>query len=480
MTEKDQTISQKRMEGVDAVFRHIIDKVPDYKYFMTVEELDQSTLSLAAQYPQQVEVFEAGTSTNGHPIYCQKIGNGSRSAVLYGCPHPNEPVGAMMLDYLAKCLAEDHELREKLDYTWYIVKCSDPDGTKLNENWFKGPFTLEHYARSFYRPSAQRQVDWSFPIQYKNLDYRKPISETQALMCVIDRAKPDFLYPLHNSGFGGAYWYMSASIPALNEVLGTIPGKYGIPLSLGESEAPYSEVFGPAIYKTLSMRDEYDYLEKYTDLDPAQLIQCGTCGLDYAIDQTEGSVFGFVTEVPYFYDPRIEDTTETKYLKSELLLQDCIEQKERYTQILERLKALEGSMSEENRFCEALSATALGALSGLEAKQKHVGSNVAYQTRATVSEEFEYRYVSKFYLLLSLGLQLRMLSFEKDHCSDHLKLGLWETELAQAQHEFSDLCHVLEQGMDYSAIPIQKLVKIQLECGLVIANGLSGKQSKAC
>ena len=37
-------------------------------------------------------------------------------------PHPNEPIGAMMLEYFTRELAENKELREKLDYTWYIVK----------------------------------------------------------------------------------------------------------------------------------------------------------------------------------------------------------------------------------------------------------------------------------------------------------------------------------------------------------------------
>ena len=64
----------------------------------------------------------------------------------------------MMLEYLSLRLAEDDSLRESLGYTWYLIKCIDPDGTRLNEGWFKGPFSIENYARHFYRPASFQQV----------------------------------------------------------------------------------------------------------------------------------------------------------------------------------------------------------------------------------------------------------------------------------------------------------------------------------
>jgi len=32
-------------------------------------------------------------------------------------------------------------LREELGYTWHFIKSIDADGMRLNEGWFKGPFT---------------------------------------------------------------------------------------------------------------------------------------------------------------------------------------------------------------------------------------------------------------------------------------------------------------------------------------------------
>ena len=124
------------------IISDVIEKVPEYKEFMTVEELDQSTFNLARKYPDLVTVFEAGKTRDGRPIYVLKIGNGRKKALLFGCPHPNEPVGTLVLEHLSWQLVENDEFREMFDYTWYIVKVADKDGLKLNEGWLKGPFTI--------------------------------------------------------------------------------------------------------------------------------------------------------------------------------------------------------------------------------------------------------------------------------------------------------------------------------------------------
>ena len=114
-------------------YQRILDNVPDYKAFMSVDEMDQSTLKLKEEYPDLVDLTIIGHSRNDHPIYCMKIGHGEKKALMFGCPHPNEPMGAMMLEYFSRALCEDDEFRENCGYTWYLIKCIDIDGTKLNE-----------------------------------------------------------------------------------------------------------------------------------------------------------------------------------------------------------------------------------------------------------------------------------------------------------------------------------------------------------
>jgi len=118
------------------MFDDIIE-VPEYKAFYTIDELNASSEKLAHKYPDKVKIFEIGRSRKGEKIRALRIGKGKKTALLFGFPHPNEPIGSMTLEYLSWRLAEDKGLG-KLDFTWYIVKCIDPDGARLNEGVVQG------------------------------------------------------------------------------------------------------------------------------------------------------------------------------------------------------------------------------------------------------------------------------------------------------------------------------------------------------
>src|SRR5262249_6262307 len=171
-----------------------------------------------------------GTSRLGEPLVCLSVGSGALNALIVGMPHPNEPIGAHTATYLARLLFEDDDLRESLDATWHIVPCVDPDGTRLNEGWFKGPYTRTHYARNFYRPASEDQVEWTFPFSYKKAYFDRVLPETLALMRVIDDVKPALLCSLHNAESGGVYYYVSRDAPGLYPALHAIPAHLGLPL----------------------------------------------------------------------------------------------------------------------------------------------------------------------------------------------------------------------------------------------------------
>ena len=175
------------------IYQKLLEGIPDYKEFLTVEEMNSSSKKLAEEHPESVSIFEIGQTRDGIELYCLKIGSGSHTALMFGCPHPNEPIGTMMLEYFSKRLAEDEELRKELDYTWDIVKAWDADGLRLNEKWLKGPYTLYNYSRNFFRPAGFRQVDWTFPIDYKELHFHNTLPETTAMMHLIDKIRPEFL-----------------------------------------------------------------------------------------------------------------------------------------------------------------------------------------------------------------------------------------------------------------------------------------------
>lgn len=463
------------------MYRQIIDEVPDYKRFLTVREMDESTARLAKKYPGSVEVFEAGKSKKGHPIYCLKIGKGSRNALAFGCPHPNEPIGAMMLEYLSECLASNRKLCEELDYTWYIIKCSDPDGVMLNEGWFGGPFTLYNYARNYYRPAGHLQVEWTFPIKHKKLDFNSPIPETKAIMRIIEDTKPAFMYSLHNAGFGGAYWYMSKEMPEVYERLAETAKKQGVPLNLGEPESPYTREFGPAIYETLDTATEYDHMEKYTEEDLSQVFKTGTSCDGYA--RTICSPFTLLSEVPYFYDPRIDDTSLSQVSRRECLLKSIRYDDELRSIISGNLEGIKGYISEDNLFSITLSDYTDNSSVGRAVRIKMAETREEYQRKAKVSEEFGSIYCTRFYNLLALGLLVRASEFELEKLKgsgkkDPDRTAALSKAHAEAEEILRKTSNELEEELNYSAIPIQKLVRIQLESGLIVASNLKGEKMR--
>ena len=459
---------------MNKIFEEVVKNIPDYKHFMTVEEMDASSKKLAEDYPGVVDIFEIGKTRENHPLHCLKIGEGSKNALMFGLPHPNEPIGAMMLEYLSHELASNEELRKELDYTWYIIKAWDADGTKLNEGWFKGPYTLYNYARNFFRPAGHQQVDWTFPIEYKNLKFNESIPETTAMMELIDKIKPEFIYSLHNAGFGGAYWYITHETREIYDDLREIAVKHGVPLSLGEPEAPFCEEYSPAIYQSLGIRQHYDYLEKYGVKNPEDNLNVGTCSADYAMEKYES--FTLLTELPYFYDERIKDLSESDVSRKDAILSNLEFSEESDKFIKQTLSDIKKFTSEDNPFRLALDAFTDNN-DGNAATREMIMQDPLFAKKATVAEKFDNQLVSKFYKMLSYGMLVRLSESELSKLKDKPEENAKEIEVLESAYE-NALAHLkklsdhLEQEINYQVVPIQNLVAIQLECGLLMADYL--------
>ncbi|MEA4811471.1 MAG: M14 family zinc carboxypeptidase [Anaerolineaceae bacterium] len=449
-----------------------VRRVPDYKAFLTVDELNESTFRLAKEHADVVETFEFGKTRSGDTIWGLKIGKGSKNALVFGLPHPNEPVGTMTIEFLSKLLAEDKTFREQFDYTWYFVKAWDSDGARLNEKWFKGPFTLYNYARNFFRPAGHQQVDWTFPIDYKDLHFHATISETKAMMDLIDRIKPAFIYSLHNAGFGGVYWYLTRDIPQMYPAMKEAALKNVVPLHLGEPEAPFCKAMAPAVYKELGIRDEYDYLLQYGLEHPEKEITAGTCSADYA--HGKYGTFTMLTELPYFFNEAIIDMSLSNKKRGELFLamMDYKDEQEKY--ILENLKKIEGQLSADNPFLLALKAFT-GQVKQDEVARKMAKEDPDYQRLGTKAEEFDMLWIAKFYQLLSLGLLLRSGEWEIEHGNPTDKDLLLKVR-DDADKRLKEKAAYLNANFTTTVVDIKRLVSIQAECGLLVADYLS-KQS---
>ena len=451
------------------VLRDVIEGVPQYSGFKTFRELEESTDRLAKEYRDVVRVEVIGRSRCGEEIRAIIIGKGKLSALWFGAPHPNEPVGTLVLDYLAERLATDEELRKLFNYTWVIVKAVDIDGLKMNEGWFKGPFTITNYALNYYRPAGNVQIEWSFPIKYKSFEFNNPVPETMALMSVIEQYKPDMIYSLHNAGFGGVYYYISTHAPLLYPIFQLYPKSLGVPLGLGEPEVPWAEELSLAVYKMVSLKDEYDFLERQ-GVNPVEAIKHGGSSYDYA-QQFNPNVVELVTEVPYYYDPRIEDLRESEenVSRRDVILEALDWRLKMYEFMRDVWSKVRKAIpprdpcSESGKLIESLDYFIEVTPKLIEAEKRWALSESKLLRRARVSEVFDNRYVTKFYTALALGMMRRLLSVESKAVPELRQL------FEAVDQKLHEILSYLESNRDYKAIEIRKLVQIQLAAGLYTA-----------
>ena len=236
------------------------------------------------------------------------------------------------------------------------------------------------------------------------------------MMNLIDEIKPKFIYSLHNAGFGGVYWYISKETKEIYEDLRNAARKQGIPLNLGEPEAPYCVAYDDAIYQDLGIQQNYDYLEKYGVEDPSKVINVGTCSSDYGKEVCDA--FTLLTELPYFYDKRIADLSPSDITRKEAVLKNLEFSEEADRFIKNILKETKQYMGEKNPFKLALEAFTDSDDSN-EATRKMVEEDPDFAKMATVAEKFDNLLVSKFYKMLSLGLLVRAHEMELEKMEEN-------------------------------------------------------------
>ncbi len=205
---------------------------------------------------------------------------------------------------------------------------------------------------NFYRTPSYRQVEWTFPVEYKTLKWSSPSPETRAVMNLIDIVKPNLVYSLHNSAFGGVYFYVSEPCPPLYPRLQGLAGLEGLPLHLGEPEAPYMRRLDGAVFQLPPMSEIYDFYERHGTDDPASIINHGTSAMEYA--KGVSGAFTIICELPYIYDEKIFDTSPTSVSRREAVLRG-VELSMGVFNVVERSwKAIEGSLDTSSPFHEVV------------------------------------------------------------------------------------------------------------------------------
>jgi hypothetical protein len=351
-------------------------------------------------------------------------------------------------------VCEDAAVREAFaDWTWHIVPCVDPDGTRLNEGWFKGPFTRSNYARHFYRPRAEDQVEWTFPFAYKQAYFDQVLPETLALMRLIDDVKPAFLCSLHNAEAGGVYYYLSHEAPDVYAPLQEIPAHYGLPLDLGEPEVPWVPVLAPGIFGRISRSDGYDFLEQ-AGQDPTA-IRMGESSINYALRH---GTFSLVSELPYWSDPNADDQTPTDQPYAAVLARQADDLAE-VGGILRGVLAQAGPhLTVETPFLRAIRGFTDNADEQVELARWR-SSQDENARPATVAERWSCRGLVHLYRTRFGGILLRALAAQID-----TGLAAPPVRLAHAEllGRFEEWCAEAEAETAGSMIPIRSLSGTQL------------------
>jgi hypothetical protein len=221
-----------------------------------------------------------------------------------------------------------------------------------------------------------------------------------------------------------------------------------------------------AIFKMPTSVEAYEFLKKHTNKDPAEIINYGTSSDDYARRVAES--FTLVCEMPYYYDPRIGDTSESDVIRSEAVLHGVALAEERYNFVKEKYSKVKASLKEyeEKRpFRDAIEDTLKRFPDSIAAQKHWAKTDPLLKRKATVAEKFDSYVLSRFYDLLSLGLLYR--------CVKDTKNEKAEKEILQQMTEWNDR---LERQLSYKVIPIRSLVRVQLASALLTAEYIRQKR----
>lgn len=441
--------------------------VPCIDAFCTADEMSARMEGLAAEHSYVAELRRVGTSRLGDPLTCLTIGTGGADALVFGLPHPNEPIGGLTALHLARRLCEDADLRRRLGHRWHIIACIDPDGLRLNEGWLKGPFTREHYARHFYRPAENEQVEWTFPIAYKQAYFDAVLPETLALMRLIDEHAPALMCSLHNSELGGVYYYLSRPQPALHGLLQQIPERLGLPLDRGEPEAPWLRRFADGIFEMLDARRDYDERESLGE-DMAGR-SGGNSSASYA---ARYGTLTLLSEVPYWMDARVGDaslTTTTYAAAIEAQAARLDELAELMTGTLSRVA---DEVVTDSAFLRASRYFAPSMASAARAAWQRAAED-ASRRPATVAELVSVQDVTHSFRLRFAGMLLRALDGELAVGNVTAAIRRERRTLA---HRYADYVAEAEASSAAEAIPIRKLVATQYAALVATASQLADRR----
>ena len=439
-------------QGEAHVFPHfeaVIADVPERDSFPRLDELETCVDGLAGA--GGAEVWTAGRSRAGRPIRCLEIPGGPLRALLVGVPHPEEPVGALMLQYLLPLLAAG--LAEELGFGFSVVMAGDPDGVVLNEPWFDRPYDLAEYLLQVYRPPLADQFEWTFPVEYKRYGFLRPLPEARAVMEVVHRHPLDLYAGLHDSTFCGGYFYLSATDAELEADLAAALTATALPVHCGEPEVPYLRTLSPGVFQAFSLADDYDYYETY-GADPAALLTCGTSSDAYA--EATWDCFTLVAETPHFTTSRIADLRPAGLSRGEARLDGLGETRALADWLHERYVEAAPRLTVESPWQRTVHTYLATVVEDLRAERAQIESEPRFREEATVAQLCDSLYLRQLEALTRVGQFANMVAVEP--AQDDRLVALRE----EAEALVRDRAPRLASACGLEPVPLRRLVQCQL------------------
>ncbi len=260
--------------------------------------MSRRTQQLRAQ--RHVEVRVVGEDRSGEPIEMISMGDGAKSVLVIGAPHPNEPIGCIGIEWLIEQFAADALLLRRTGCRWHFIKAIEPYALKQNEAWFQRP-DVRTYLQHFYRPPGDAQAEYAFPPAPGSDSSWQPVAENKAYQQALAIAQPDLLASLHNAEGSGAFYFVSRDDTVLAERLSAQALANGLPLNLLGEEAPdvREAPLAPAVFLLLE--------DTPPGSEPGDLPRpAGRSVTAWLAAQVRRPPLFLVPEVPLFLDRRAE------------------------------------------------------------------------------------------------------------------------------------------------------------------------------
>lgn len=451
----------------------VLQAMPTCNAFCSVEALQAQVDSLRRD-SNGFTAEVVGRSAQGNPIHHIRFGRGALKALFVGYPHCNEPIGGLTISSLLAVLGQAQHPLQGADIEWHFVPCIDPDGALLNEGWSLHPFTLENYMRNVHRQELRDQVECSFPIRHKRLQFDQPTQEARVLQRLLEEIKPDFYYPLHNAYAGGAFFCLSRNIDCrYHTQLQGLLTEHGIPLQTNPPNQGWSEVFGAGIYENARIKNLYDFLERTTPF-PEQVLQTGACSYEY-LAEIKPSAMTFATELPYLIHPSDGSQKPTGQNLRHLKLQVDADNKFIATLILDAWETVRSDLNTASAFYKKIANGVIAAREQLpEAlpqwpqKTRDILYNADYDRVASEGERFNVYLFDRFYVLCNLYEFARLLRVSQPTAALLRVQSRLEAAFETAFREFA-------QNVDlhrFTVIDCNTLARVQLASGLIVLNAL--------